>query len=398
MVLMNPIPTELPRRVLFAVNTGWFFLSHRLPIAKALQAEGVEVHLATSDGPDLAEVRAQGIEVHAIPLSRSGLNPAQELRSIAALVRLYRRLRPDLVHHVTPKAVLYGSIAARAAGVPSVVNAVSGLGHAFVGTGTRARLVRSGASILYKLAFRHPNAHTVFQNPSDRAILQRLVPAIAQGSSLIPGSGVPLDIFAPSRPPEGPLTVVLAARMLRNKGVGEFVAAARELRNCMTPPPHMVLVGVPDAGNPTTITADQLTSWASSGMVEWWGHRSDMAQVLRGAHIFCLPSHGGEGVPKAVLEAMASGRPVISTDVPGCRDAVVDGETGILVPPRDVPALASAIAALARDPALRAAMGEAARRRAEALFSIESVVQQHLSIYGRLNARRVDTSAEAPPR
>lgn len=387
---MNDIPTELPRRLLFAVNTGWFFLSHRLPIAKALQAEGVEVHLAASDGPDLAEVRAEGIEVHPIPLSRSGLNPAQELRSIAALLRLYRQLRPDLVHHVTPKVVLYGSIAAQAAGVPSVVSAVSGLGHAFVGTDTRARLVRSGATILYKLALRHPNSHTVFQNPSDRAILQQLVPSIALDNSLIPGSGVPLEIFTPSQPPDGPVTVVLAARMLRNKGVGEFVAAARELRGRITPPLRMVLVGLPDAGNPTTITADQLTSWASDGIVEWWGHRSDVAQVLCDAHIFCLPSHGGEGVPKAILEAMASGRPVISTDVPGCRDAVVEGETGILVPPRDVPALADAIAALAHDPSQRAAMGEAGRRRAEALFSIESVVQQHLSIYRRLNARRAD--------
>lgn len=374
----------LPSRLLFVVNTGWFFLSHRLPIARALQAHGVEVHLAAPNGADLVDVEAHGIHVHPILLSRSGMNPVTELWSIVGLTQLYRQVKPDLVHHVTPKPVLYGSIAAQLARVPAVVNAVSGLGYAFVGSDLRAQAIRAAASGLYRLAFRHPNIQTVFQNPTDQAVLDSIVPGLRGRSTLIRGSGVALDQFRPSPSPEGRVTVLLAARMLRNKGVYDFAAAARRLQASMTEPPRMVLVGEPDVGNPTSVSASDLMEWSSEGLVEWWGKRSDMADVLRKAHIFCLPSHGGEGVPKAILEAMASGRPVVATDVPGCRDAVEDAVTGLIVPPRNPERLAQAIATLSGDPRLRASMAQAARDRAEALYSVEIVVQDHLSIYQRL--------------
>lgn len=378
-------PDALPRRLLFVVNTAWFFMSHRLPIAEALMRAGVEVHLAAPAGDDLEEVAARGIVVHPLRLSRSGLNPVRELETIGDLVALYRRLRPDVIHHVTPKPVLYGSIAARLARMPAIVNAISGLGHAFVGTDRRARVMRAVASLLYRGTFRHPNAHTIFQNPSDRDILETIVPQIRGRSTLIPGSGVHLSAFSPTPFADGPVTVLLAARMLANKGVREFVAAARVLRHSGHDL-RLALVGEPDTGNPTSIARDELASWADEGVVEWWGKRSDMPQVLAAAHIFCLPSHGGEGVPKSVIEAMACGRPVVTTDVPGCRDAVIDGETGLVVPPRNVDALVDALVTLAADASRRSQMGEAARARAEAMFSIEAVVNAHLSIYRRVAA------------
>jgi glycosyltransferase involved in cell wall biosynthesis len=285
---------------------------------------------------------------------------------------------------VTPKPVLYGSIAARIAGVPSIVNAISGLGHAFVGNSAQALTMRAAASLLYRMAFRHPNAHIIFQNPSDRALLQRLVPTVADRNTLIPGSGVSLEAFTPSPFPAETLTVILAARLLRNKGIYEFVEAARRLRANAGLDVRMVLVGMPDPGNPTTVSDKDLHLWSEEGVIEWWGHQADMAEVLSRAHIFCLPSHGGEGVPKVILEAMASGRPVITTDVPGCRDAVEDGKTGLLIPPRDGASLATAITMLASDSQRRVALGAAGRQRAEALFSVDSVVEQHLAIYERL--------------
>jgi glycosyltransferase involved in cell wall biosynthesis len=372
-------------RLLFVVNDAGFFLSHRLPVALAARRAGLDVHVAIPDDANASGVRVLSFAVHTFPLSRRGTNPLRELRSLGALVRLYRRVRPTLVHHVTIKPVIYGSLAARLAGVPAVVNAVTGLGWVFIARSVRVRALKLGVKRAYRLAFRHPNMRVIFQNPDDRAAFvseELLAPAQA---ALIRGSGVDMAAFHPTPEPTGEPVVVLAGRMLWDKGVGEFVEAARTLR-AQGVRGRFVLVGASDPGNPAAIPSEQLAAWRESGSVEWWGQRSDMTDVLAQCHVACLPSYR-EGVPKVLIEAAASGRPLVATDVPGCREIVRPGHSGVLVPARDAAALAEALRGLLEDAALRAQLGAGARALAQAEFSQERVVEQTLAVYQDLLSR-----------
>ncbi|MFQ6708018.1 glycosyltransferase family 4 protein, partial [Bordetella pertussis] len=333
-----------PRRLLFVVNNPAFFLSHRLPLAEAARADGYEVHVATMDGPSVPDIVARGFAHHVIPMTRSGKQPLQELRSVWALVRLFRRLRPGLVHLVTIKPVLYGGIAARLAGVPAMVAAISGLGFVFVAGGLKARLLRAAVGRLYRLALGHRNSRIVFQNTADRDVLARLGAVRAEQVVMIRGSGVDLGQYRVVPEPAAPVTALMAARLLRDKGVREFVEAARLLRQRGLSV-RMQLAGGVDPGNPASITPEQAAQWQDEGCVEVLGERKDIAALYGAAHMAVLPSYR-EGLPKSLLEAAACGRAVVTTDVPGCRDAIDPDVTGLLVPPRDAPALADAIARL----------------------------------------------------
>ncbi|KDC80757.1 glycosyltransferase, group 1 family protein [Bordetella bronchiseptica MBORD635] len=371
-----------PRRLLFVVNNPAFFLSHRLPLAEAARADGYEVHVATMDGPSVPDIVARGFAHHAIPMTRSGKQPLQELRSVWALVRLFRRLRPGLVHLVTIKPVLYGGIAARLAGVPAMVAAISGLGFVFVAGGLKARLLRAAVGRLYRLALGHRNSRIVFQNTADRDVLARLGAVRAEQVVMIRGSGVDLGQYRVVPEPAAPVTALMAARLLRDKGVREFVEAARLLRERGLSV-RMQLAGGVDPGNPASITPEQAAQWQDEGCVEVLGERKDIAALYGAAHMAVLPSYR-EGLPKSLLEAAACGRAVVTTDVPGCRDAIDPDVTGLLVPPRDAPALAEAIARLAEDASLRQRMGAAGRALAEREFGIEDVCRRHLAIYRAL--------------
>jgi glycosyltransferase involved in cell wall biosynthesis len=302
---------------------------------------------------------------------------------LLALFRLYRGLKPDLVHHITHKPVLYGSLAARLVGVPAVVNAISGLGYAFVAEGWRADRRRQLMMTLYRMALRHPRMRVIFQNREDVALFEAAGVVRADQVVLIPGSGVDLSRFKPSPEPEGTPVVVLPARMLWDKGVGDFVAAARLLRQRGVVF-RALLAGESDPGNPRSIPRDQLAGWAAEGAVEWDGYRDDMARVLADCHVVCLPSSYREGVPKALLEAAAAGRPIVTTDVPGCRDVVTPGENGLLVPPRNPAALAEALEMLIASPALRVRFGSRGRARAERDFGDAAVVTTTLRVYHAL--------------
>lgn len=374
------------RRLLVAVNDAPFFLSHRLPIALAARAEGYDVHIATPDHPRRIEIEERGFKFHPIPLTRSSATPHSELRSLRAFVRLYRRLRPDLVHHVTHKPSLYGSIAARLTGVPAVVNAISGLGYAFVAEGRLAEMRREIMLLGYRAAFAHPNCRAIFQNPEDAALFLKHGVMSPGQYILIPGSGVDLDDFKAMPEARGHPVIMLAARMLWDKGIADFVAAVRILRTQRSEF-RAVLVGAPDPGNPRCIPVEQLRAWEREGVAEWWGHRTDMAQVLASSSVVILPSVYREGVPKVLLEAAASGRAIIATDVPGCRFVVRPGENGLLVPPRDPPGLAQALQALLDDPGLRARMGARSRAIAEAEFGVARVVDATLALYNTLLAK-----------
>lgn len=370
-------------RLLFVVNDPSFFLSHRLPLALAARRAGADVHVATQSGPAAEQIAAEGLPFHGVPINRSGVGLLGELQSLLALIRLYRAVRPDIVHHVTIKPVLYGSIAARLARTPGVVNAITGLGYVFAAKGTRAELLRALVKRMYKSAFDHPRNRVIFQNPDDRsrflaAGLLRECTAV-----LIRGSGVSLEHFPLTREQKSAPVVILASRMLWHKGVGEFVEAARRLRNAHVGA-RFVLVGDTDSGNPSAIPRSQLEMWHAEGVIEWWGHRNDMPRVFAQSHIVCLASEYGEGVPKVLIEAAASGRPIVTTDSPGCREIVRHGVNGLLVPIRDTARLAGAIHQLIEAPKLRREMGLRGREIVEAEFSVEQVVRETLAVYREL--------------
>lgn len=375
---------QAPRRLLFVVNNPAFFLSHRLPLALAAQAEGWDVHVATMDGPAVAEVVAHGLTHHVIPLTRSGKQPLQELRSVLALRRLFGCLKPDVVHLVTIKPVLYGGIAARLAGVPGMVAAISGLGFIFLSDSPKVRLIRRVVAVLYRWALGHRNSRVIFQNAADRDMLRRLGAVREEQVVMIRGSGVDLREWPALPEPSRPVVALMVARLLRDKGVTEFVEAARLLR-ARGVAVRMRLAGGIDPGNPASATEDDVRQWRDEGAVEVLGERTDVAALNAACHIAVLPSYR-EGLPKSLVEAAACGRAVVTTDVPGCRDAITPGETGLLVPARNAAALADAIARLATDDALRQRMGRAGRELAEREFDVDDVSRRHIAVYDALLA------------
>jgi glycosyltransferase involved in cell wall biosynthesis len=374
------------RRLLFVVNDCGFFLSHRAPIAIAAMERGYEVHLAALDDGKRHDVECLGIAFHPIAIARHGLSPVSDARLLGRLLGLFRRLRPDVVHAVTIKPVLYGAAAARLAGVPAFVAAFSGTGYLFEQAGLLRAVLRGTVRPFLKLALRHRNARVIFQNSADRA---RMVASglVDEGStSLIAGSGVDLEKFRPMPEAAGPPVVLFAGRLLWPKGVGVFVDAARIVKKSGRAA-RFVLCGRPPEHNRDAVDVAQIETWRDEGLVEWWGHRDDMTDALAASHIVCLPSHYGEGVPKILIEAAAAGRPVVTTDWPGCRDAVEDGVTGFLVPVRSSTDIAGKIVRLIADADLRITMGRAARRKAEIEFDVNDVIDKTMAIYDELIGR-----------
>lgn len=372
----------MTKKLLFVVNVDWFFLSHRLPIALEAQRQGFDVHIATGLTDKLDELRRHGLTVHVLALDRHGTGLGNAWMTTLQLWRVLRAVRPDVVHLVTIKPILLGGLLARLVRVPALVVAVSGLGYVFMSHGSAAWVRRSLVSVLYKLALTHRNLKVIFQNADDLRSLNEIVHLPAHQVATLRGSGVDLAHFVHLKLSEGVPVVVLAARLLADKGVFEFVEAAQMLsaQGCLA---RFVLVGTVDTGNPTSVKQTELDAWVSEGVVEWWGHRSDMAQVLSAAQIVVLPSYR-EGLPKVLLEAAACGRPVVTTDVPGCRDAIDPGVTGLLVPVQDALALAQAMNELILDPVRCERMGTAGRALAEQAFDVRQVVAAHLAIYADL--------------
>jgi len=366
------------KRLLFLVTEDWYFCSHRLPIARAAKAAGYDVHVACRVQGHAANIEREGIGLHALrELSRSSRHPLREARALREITALYRALRPDIVHHVALKPVIYGSIAARRAGVKAVVNAMAGLGYVFSSPDLKARLVRPFVGGALRGLLESGNSRVILQNDEDAAHLG------VRNAVVIRGSGVDLDAFAPSEEPRGDPLVVLPARMLRDKGVVEFVEAARALK-AEGVNARFALVGAPDEENPAYIPESQLRAWVKEGAVEYWGWRDDMASVFAQCAVVCLPSWR-EGLPKVLVEATAAGRPIVTCDVTGCRDVVADGKNGLLVPPRDPRALAAALRELLENPNRRKAMGAEGRRLAER-FSTENVVADTLKLYAEVGA------------
>ena len=368
------------RRILLVANVPWFFALHRLPLALAARDSGFEVQVACGVGEGADQIRQAGLTYHQLALTRSGRNPVGEARTIGELTRLYRRLRPDIVHHVTIKPILYGTLAARIARVPAVVNTFAGLGYVFSRHGVWAAARRGALTSALRLTLRHRRAAAVFENADDERLLRAAGVLPSAGSHVVPGGGVDPARFVPTVEPTGKVRVMLASRMNREKGIEQFVAAA-ELLRARGVDADFVLVGDIDPGNPGSLSRSQLQEWDARGIVHWLGFRDDVPRLLSECHIACLPSYYREGVPRALMEAAACGRPIVATDMPGCRDICIPGTSGILVPPRDPPALAVALKRLIDDPELRRSLGAGGRQLVETRFSLPLVMKQTVEIY-----------------
>jgi len=374
---------ESPPTLVFLLAEDWFFASHFLQRALAAKAAGWRVVLVARESEAATAIRAAGIEFLPVPFIRRRLNPFAELLFTLQLSKLYRQLKPDLVHHIALKPIVIGGIAARLAGVKAIVNAPVGLGFVFSSNRLLAKLLRPLVSALLRLTLTPPGAKVIFENPDDLAALTEAGMVRPDAAVLIRGAGVDITAFAPAPEPPPPVRIILIARMIREKGVADFVEAARILHGQAI----FVLVGAPDEGNPNTITAAELTAWQAQGLVEYLGPRRDIAALLAGAHIACQPSTYREGLPKSALEAMAAGKPLVATDIAGLREAVVHETTGLLVPPGNPTALAAALQRLIESPELRARMGAAARERAEQNFADSIICAQTLLVYDSLIPR-----------
>lgn len=370
--------------LLFLVTEDWYFCSHRLPLARAARDAGWRVVVATRVRAHGAQIEAEGFDLRPIGLRRRGVAPWRECAAILELVRLYRRERPEICHHVAIKPVLYGTLAALLAGVPRVVNAIAGLGFVFSSDSVRARVLRWPVRMAYRMLLRPARVQVIVQNAHDARAVAALGVA-RERIVTIPGSGVDTVRFAPSDEPPGPVVVAMVSRMLVDKGVVELVDAARAVR-ARFPDVRVRLVGPPDPDNPASLPESRLRAWVEEGVVEWCSGTDDVPAIWARSHIAVLPSYR-EGLPKSLIEAAACGRAIVATDVPGCSDVVVDGETGLLVPARDAAALARAIARLVEDPALRRRLGAAARARAEHLFAEGHVIAQTLALYAPVPGR-----------
>lgn len=367
------------------VNVDWFFLSHRLPVALGALRAGHEVHVATSLTQGREKLESYGFIVHPIAVDRSAAGPIELLRLFFSLLTIFWQVRPDVLHLVTIKPILIGGVAARLSPVRGVVYAVSGLGHVFVADGWLGHLRRKLVGAWYRFVLGAQNMRIIFQNPDDRREIESLVPLDPAQVVMIPGSGVDLGLYRPAPVPTGVPVVLMASRLLATKGTREYVAAAQLLR-AQGVRAKFLLVGDPDPDNPASIPAVELERWAEAGEVTLLGHQAEMASLMSCAHVVVLPSYR-EGLPKVLIEAAACGRAVVTTDVPGCREAIAPGVTGVLVPPKNARALADAIRSLLSDPKACETMGREGRRRAEQMFDVSVVVRTHLDIYQAVGRR-----------
>jgi glycosyltransferase involved in cell wall biosynthesis len=363
-------------KILLFANTDWYLYNFRLALVQALRQHGDEVVLVSPDGPYGPRMQEMGIRWLQFPLARRSLNPLVGIWTIVRLVKLYWQEKPDLVHQFTVKCVLYGSLTCHLLGIRSVVNSVTGLGYVFMEGGGR-RWLRGLIKLFYRLVLQP--TWVIFQNPDDQAFFLENHLANPKRADLIRGSGVDVQHFSPRPEPTGKSLVILPARLLWDKGVGEFVEAARLLQTAGQNA-RFALVGDRDSENPASVQETQLLAWIKEGVIEWWGWKENMDEIYAQASIVCLPSYR-EGVPKTLIEAAACGRPIVASNVPGCREVVRPGENGLLVEARDASGLAKALDYLLNNPDIRARMGASGRKIVEEEFSLELIIPQTLAVY-----------------
>lgn len=364
-------------KLLYFVSEDWYFCSHRLSLAIAARDAGFDVVVVTRVVAHGERIRDAGLRLVPFSMSRQAMNPYSELLVLWRLTQVYRKEQPDIVHHVAMKPVLYGTLAARLCGVRHVVNALAGMGWLFASGSLLARIVKKATLFFFRALL--PPTSVVVQNSDDAQLMRNLG---CLQVHLIRGAGVDVEAIRPCPEPPEPCVVLLGARMLWDKGVGEFVEAARLLKaKCLNV--RMILAGEPDESNPSSIPHETLKAWNDNMLVEWLGQRTDIPELLKSCHIVCLPSYR-EGLPKFLLEGLAAGLPVVTTDTTGCRETVSDGVNGFLVPPRNVLALADALEILILDQKKRELFGSMSRQMAINDFSSRRIENETLAVYGRI--------------
>lgn len=391
---MPPLGSGNRPIILFVVTEDWYFLQHRLPMARAAARAGYEVHLATHVNNDRQAIEGFGFKVHPLNWRRGSLNPLDILSIVREIRRLYRRLKPAIIHHVALQPVVIGSLAST--GMPlAQLNSFVGLGSAFASPELKARVIWAVLRlVLPRLANRSRTIVTV-ENADDKAELA------AMGLQpdrifVLPGSGVDVDRFVPLAEPEGAATAAFVGRLLVNKGIRTLIAA-HDLLSDRGIRVRLLIAGEPDPANPTSIPIEEIATWKKRAGITVMGHVSDISTVWKLAHFAILPSRGGEGLPMSLLEAAACGRPLVATDVPGCREIARAGVNALLVPVDDPPALAEAIAHMARESALRRRFGQASRRIAETDYASEIVGREVVTLYDRLSGHPADALADSRP-
>ncbi|MCK6417694.1 MAG: glycosyltransferase family 4 protein [Alphaproteobacteria bacterium] len=369
------------QRLLYVINHMDWFWSHRLPLAQAAQKAGWVVHVAAAGAARDPQLAAFGFIGHDLPDPRQSLAPLTAMRIIIALYQLYAKLRPDCVHAITIKYVFMAGLAARLRPGLKIVHTIAGLGFLFSGESAKARLLRLCVGPFLTLALNHRNAQVIVQNPDDQNVLIKNGFVQSARCHLILGSGVDLQQF-PAKPlptDEAPL-VLMPTRLVRDKGIGVFVQAAHRLKD-QGVKARFAIAGGLTRHNPMALTQNEMEDFCADGVVQWLGKVVDMPALYAAAALVVYPSYYGEGIPKVLLEAAASGRAIVTTDHPGCRDVVRDGENGRLVPIKDPQATAQAIAALLADRARLQSLGDASRARAERDFDVHQIAAQTLKVY-----------------
>lgn len=340
------------------------------------------MHVATPPSKSGATLQSHGITEHPLPLDRKGINPLRELHSLLRIRRIYKEVRPDLVHLIAPKCVMYGGLVAWWQSIPAIVCLIPGMGYMYQLGGLKGCVARALGNAGYRLGLLHPNKRVIFQNPEDRQLFLDRHLCRAPEAALIRGSGVDPQDWPAIEEPQGKPIVLFASRFLKEKGVEIFANISRELiREGVNA--RFALVGQVDPGNPTSVSEEQITIWEQVG-VENWGFRRDMPEVFASCHVVCLPSFRREGIPRALIEAASCGRPIITFDMPGCREIVQNDVTGFLVPVKDVNAYKSAVKRLVNDANMRRQFGLAGRRRVQDMFSLDQVIRQTLDIYDQV--------------
>ena len=369
-------------KILYLLTEDWFFCSHFIERAVEAQAAGYEVVIVARERSHSERIRRAGLRFIGLEFERRSIHPLIELRQLREIIALYRRERPDIVHQVSPKPILYGTSAALLTGVPAIVNAPVGMGYIFSSGDLCARLLRPFVRVAYRLLANPRRSRVVFENRDDLKNFVQWGAVRADDAVLIRGAGVDLDRFRPCVRTNPVPVVALVARMLRDKGINEFIAAAHLLHQ-QGVAARFLLVGAPDPMNPTSISLATLKDWHGRQGIEWLGWREDIAALLGEIDVMCLPSYR-EGLPKSLIEAAAAGLPIVTTDTPGCREVVRDGENGFLVPVRDVRQLAGALGRLVGDRELRERRGRRGAEIAAAEFGSGRVIAETLGLYREL--------------
>lgn len=374
----------MKKALFIVVNVDWFFLSHRLPIALAAKEKGYRVTIVSKDTGKKEEIEALGLRFINVEFERSGANPLHELRCIKILYKIYKLEKPDIIHHVTLKASLLGCLAAKLSGIKRVVNAISGFGYNFTDerTGIKQRIIRT----MMNMAFKSKKFHFIFQNPDDINQFMKFNFVSESQIHLIKGSGVDLNKFTYEKPiSKEKVQVILPARMLYDKGIIEFIQAAKKIKDKVVDKAEFVLVGDCDTINLSGIKEEDIKREIDVPFLNWIGFKKDIFSVIKNSDIVVLPSYR-EGLPKSLIEACAVGRPIVTTDVEGCRECVIEGYNGYLVPAKNIETLSEKMEDLINDPEKRTRMGLNGRILAEKNFSIDFVIREHLRIYKDLES------------